>query len=86
MKFATKLETQNRNTWRILQATTPAAFDKTTLLITGLRFIKILTIETLGAPSTVNVSPEAQSTPNKAQIFPAFTSFTSFEIKLLYNK
>ena len=35
------------------------------------------TIETFAAPSTVNVSPDAQSTPNKAHISPAFTSLTS---------
>ena len=37
----------------------------------------IPTIETFAAPSTVNVSPDAQSTPNKAHISPAFTSLTS---------
>ena len=37
----------------------------------------IPTIETFAAPSTVNVSTDAQSTPNKAHISPAFTSPTS---------
>ena len=40
-------------------------------------WLLIPTIETFAAPSTVNVSPDAQSTPNKAHISPAFTSLTS---------
>ena len=50
-------------------------------------YCKVLTIERLGLLSETNVSPDEQSTPNKAQISPADVpgiSYIKIEMKLYF--